>query len=133
DRAGIGGNERVLRRVEKLMQGNADGEDQGEHLKAVEGPAEGRGEQRLPLRLGERAIPRQKRNRTQRAHVPSQERMFRRSGYRFADKNMRQSIIAPRATCTKLTLISRASGRQLARMWTAVARPGHDTRNRGNK
>src|SRR5262249_53561732 len=41
-----------------LMQRHADGEDEREYLEAVEGPAEIRRDERLPLRAVERAIPR---------------------------------------------------------------------------
>src|SRR6266436_3883670 len=57
DRAGISGDERVLRRIQELMQRNADGEDEREHFESVEGPAEVRGGERLPLRAVQRAIP----------------------------------------------------------------------------
>src|SRR5262249_49103148 len=58
DRAGIGGNELVLRGGKQLMQRHTHGEDEREHLEAVEGPAEVRGDERLPLRASERAMTR---------------------------------------------------------------------------
>src|SRR5437016_10674706 len=39
------------------MQRHSHGEDEREHFEPVEGPAEVRGEQRLPLRAVKRAIP----------------------------------------------------------------------------
>src|SRR5262249_59022472 len=57
DGAGIGGNELVLRGGEQLAQRHADGEDEREDFEAVEGPAEIGGDERLPLRAVERAVP----------------------------------------------------------------------------
>ncbi len=57
DRAGIGGDERVLGRVQELMQRNANGENKCEHFEAIERPPEVRGDKRFPLRPVERAIP----------------------------------------------------------------------------
>ncbi len=46
-----------MRRIQELMQRNADGEDEREHFEPVEGPAEVRGGERLPLGAVKRAIP----------------------------------------------------------------------------
>src|SRR5262249_30806547 len=57
DRAGIGGGERGLGRLQELMQRDAHGEDKREHFETIERPPEGRGDKRFPLRAVERAIP----------------------------------------------------------------------------
>src|SRR5262249_35865292 len=57
DRAGIGGDERVLGRLQELMQRDAHGENKREHFETIERPPEVRGDKRFPLRAVERAIP----------------------------------------------------------------------------
>src|SRR5262249_20219873 len=57
DRASIGRDERILGRVQELMQGNAHGENECEHFETVERPSQIRCDKRFPLRPVERAIP----------------------------------------------------------------------------
>ena len=57
DRAGIERDGRILGRVQELMQGNADSENECEYFETVERPSQIRGEKRFPLRPVERAIP----------------------------------------------------------------------------
>jgi len=58
DRADIGGNLRILRRVEQGAHGRTDRQDQGIEFEPVEQPAEIGGEQDVPLVTVEAAIPR---------------------------------------------------------------------------
>jgi hypothetical protein len=50
---------RVLRRIQQLTQREADGQEQREDLETVKRPAEVRGDQHLPLRAAQGAVPRQ--------------------------------------------------------------------------
>src|SRR5262249_44175381 len=70
DRAGIGGDERILGRVQELMQGNAHGENECEYFETVERPSQIRGHKRFPLRPVERAIPRRRLESADFAHDP---------------------------------------------------------------
>src|SRR5262249_33405344 len=70
DRAGIGRDERILGRVQELMQRNAHGENECEHFETVERPSQIRGHKRFPLRPVERAIPRRRLESADFAHDP---------------------------------------------------------------
>src|SRR5262245_52103789 len=103
------------------MQRDSNGEDEREDFKAVEGPAEVRGDERFPLRAVERAIPRRRREDGGFAHDVLLE--ICASTGRSRLKSLRQHLVLSKGgawtmfSCDGCSAASDPSPREAGRGW----------------